>query len=416
MPFDFPISSPGGPTCHIPYNPQTLTLPASVSVQSYHRWCHRPAGRLLVHSLIVLMTIQGLPLQELSRHFTWRLPPLLAPVSHGLGEWLGQDRAQADDDNTSTRPRITTITPECLERGATAAIAVTNFNATAVTVTIGGVSAPVLSRTNNSAGAPRKLVVRVPLTAPPGVAQLVVRHSSHQSASRTVRIKQPEICGNDIDDDCDDEESNEDDDDGDDDDDDDDDSGQCTPVNHAPVANAGADQTQPVGTPVQLNGTGSSDGDGNPLTFSWVLTSRPATSTATLSGAPTATPLFTIDKPGNYTVTLAVHDGQVSSAPDSVVISTVNSRPVARAGADQSGQVGTRITLEGSGSSDVDGDSLTYQWSLAKPTTSTATLSNPTSVTPSFTIDVFGDYTAALTVHDTANALQVGERPRSWAR
>ncbi len=96
-----------------------------------------------------------------------------------------------------------------------------------------------------------------------------------------------------------------------------------------------------------------------------------------------------------------VHDGTANSAPDTVTISTLNSPPVANAGADTGGQVGTTVILDGSGSSDIDGDALTYQWSLvSKPATSTATLSDPSSVTPSFTIDVFGDYVMQLVVHD----------------
>lgn len=41
-----------------------------------------------------------------------------------------------------------------------------------------------------------------------------------------------------------------------------------------------------------------------------------------------------------------------------------NSAPVADAGTDQTAQINDPVTLDGSGSSDVDGDSLTYFWSL----------------------------------------------------
>ena len=53
-----------------------------------------------------------------------------------------------------------------------------------------------------------------------------------------------------------------------------------TPVNSAPTANAGPDQTAPVGALVTLDGTGSTDPDGNTLSYSWAFDSLPSGSTA----------------------------------------------------------------------------------------------------------------------------------------
>ena len=56
-------------------------------------------------------------------------------------------------------------------------------------------------------------------------------------------------------------------------------------------------------------------------------------------------------------------------------MSTLNSKPVADAGPDQNVSAGDTVTLDGSGSSDVDLDSLTYSWSItSKPTGSSAAL------------------------------------------
>src|SRR5688572_5013150 len=78
------------------------------------------------------------------------------------------------------------------------------------------------------------------------------------------------------------------------------------------------------------------------------------------------------------TVQLIVDDDHIASAADTVTISTLNIRPVADAGLDQTGQVGQTITLDGSASSDVDGDSLTHWWALTtKPAGSPATVSDP---------------------------------------
>src|SRR4029453_6088521 len=104
---------------------------------------------------------------------------------------------------------------------------------------------------------------------------------------------------------------------------------------------------------IHLDGSQSRDVDGNTLTYQWSFVSKPATSTATLTNTTSVTPQFTLDKPGSYVVLVIVHDGITASAPDTVTISTLNSKPVAYARTDQSGTISTTITLDGSQSSDV---------------------------------------------------------------
>jgi len=175
----------------------------------------------------------------------------------------------------------------------------------------------------------------------------------------------------------------------------------CPVTNTPPVANAGPNQTVALGTTVTLNGTASSDIDGNPLTYQWSFTTIPTGSGATLSGSSTAKPTFLTDKAGQYVVQLIVNDGIVNSPPASVTISTANTAPVANAGANQTVTVGTTVTLNGSGSTDADGNALTFQWSLAAvPTGSGATLTGPTSMKPTFIADKPGDYIVRLVVND----------------
>jgi hypothetical protein len=90
----------------------------------------------------------------------------------------------------------------------------------------------------------------------------------------------------------------------------------------APVANAGPNQTVSVGAFVTLNGSGSTSSSGNALTYSWTLISRPAGSTATLSGASTVSPTFVADISGTYMAQLIVNNGLASSTPSTVTIST----------------------------------------------------------------------------------------------
>jgi hypothetical protein len=173
--------------------------------------------------------------------------------------------------------------------------------------------------------------------------------------------------------------------------------------NAAPVANAGTNQSVVTGTAVTLDGSASSDANGDALTYSWSLISKPTGSNATLSLPATARPTLTPDVAGTYVASLTVNDGQVNStsANVSLTASRTNAAPVAIAGSNQSVVTGAVITLDGSSSSDANGDALTYNWSLtSKPTGSSAALSLAISVRPTFTADVSGTYVASLTVND----------------
>ena len=174
-------------------------------------------------------------------------------------------------------------------------------------------------------------------------------------------------------------------------------------LNSAPVADAGPDQSQFVTDTVTLDGSGSSDVDGDPLTYAWSFTSRPTGSAAVLSDPTAVKPTFVIDLPGDYVLQLIVNDGSDDSDPDTVTISTLNSPPVADAGSNQTRFVTNTVTLDGSGSSDVDGDALTYAWSFtSRPTGSTASLNDPAASNPTFVIDLPGDYVLQLVVNDGA--------------
>ncbi|WP_084318952.1 beta strand repeat-containing protein [Deferrisoma camini] len=174
-------------------------------------------------------------------------------------------------------------------------------------------------------------------------------------------------------------------------------------ANSAPTADAGPDQNVATGSTVTLDGSASSDADGDPLTYAWGFVSKPSGSTATLSDAAAAKPSFTADLDGDYVLQLVVNDGTVDSTADSVTVTaaTANSAPTADAGPDQNVATGSTVTLDGSASSDADGDPLTYAWSfVSKPSGSTATLSDAAAAKPSFTADLDGDYVLQLVVND----------------
>lgn len=177
----------------------------------------------------------------------------------------------------------------------------------------------------------------------------------------------------------------------------------ATVANAAPVANAGPDQNVHNGIRVTLDGSASSDANGDALTYQWTLTSRPAGSLAALSSATSDKPTFTPDVAGAYVVSLIVSDGSLNSTADSVTItsSIANSAPVANAGANQNVHTGASVTLDGRSSSDANGDTLSYKWTLtSRPAGSAAALSSTSQARPTFTADVAGTYVATLIVND----------------
>ena len=178
-------------------------------------------------------------------------------------------------------------------------------------------------------------------------------------------------------------------------------------ANSAPVANAGAAQSVSIAAVVTLNGTGSTDANGDTLTYRWTLTSKPTNSTATLSSATSASPTFTADLAGSYVASLVVNDGKVDSTNTNAVTvtaSAANSAPVANAGPVQtvSRTGGTvTVTLTGAGSTDANSDTLTYKWTIGyQPTSSSITLSSTTTVSPTFAATVAGVYVFTLVVND----------------
>jgi hypothetical protein len=132
------------------------------------------------------------------------------------------------------------------------------------------------------------------------------------------------------------------------------------PLNHTPIANAGADQTVTLAASVQLDGSGS-DADGDPLTCSWSIVSSPTGSNATLSNSKAFRPTIVADKAGQYTIQFTVSDGKEASAPDTLVITALspNSPPVVYPQTvTTAANTAVNILLTGS---DPDGDSLTFR-------------------------------------------------------
>ncbi len=139
-------------------------------------------------------------------------------------------------------------------------------------------------------------------------------------------------------------------------------------TNHVPTAVAGPDLTANVFETVVLDGSASSDPDGDALEFFWTQVDGPEQ--VALEGSAEARARFEPWKAGLYRFELVVSDGEDSSLPDSVAVTVLdgNRRPVAVAAAPARVRVGDWVSLDGSRSYDPDRDPLTWQWSQIRGT------------------------------------------------
>ena len=191
-----------------------------------------------------------------------------------------------------------------------------------------------------------------------------------------------------------------------------------------PTPVAGPRQRVVSGSTVQLDGSASFDTDGRSLSYDWQFYARPPGSSATLTGADSATPSFVADQEGVYVVQLQVGNGERSSirlnantydpsddwgfadyaGNDRVVITALvsASTPVVDAGPNQilTFTGATAIPLDGSGSYSPSGAVITYHWYLiSMPVGSSASIDTPDDTEPdtaSLLADVAGSYVVGL--------------------
>jgi Bacterial Ig domain/PASTA domain/K319L-like, PKD domain len=152
-------------------------------------------------------------------------------------------------------------------------------------------------------------------------------------------------------------------------------------------------------TPVAIVLAGT-DADGDSLTYE--IVQQPASGELTGS-APNLIYLPGKDFNGSDLFAFKANDGNLSSEPAeiSITIHPINDPPTADAGSDRTVFVGDKVILDGSGSSDIEDDPLSYQWTVTSlPQTSHAILLDPTADKPSFTADMPGTFEIQLTVND----------------
>jgi hypothetical protein len=152
-------------------------------------------------------------------------------------------------------------------------------------------------------------------------------------------------------------------------------------INTVPIANAGADFDTDENVKGVLDGSASSDVEGNPITYLWTSEYLVLDDVTAIKPAFTA-PEVTADT--TVLITLVVNDGRLSSEPDTVLVTVkhVNKMPVAFAGYDIVVNEGDLITLDGSASTDADSDVITYTWNAIGFSITGAHLSNASAKAP----------------------------------
>ncbi len=90
------------------------------------------------------------------------------------------------------------------------------------------------------------------------------------------------------------------------------------PPNNPPAAAIATVPLSRVGSSVSLDGTASTDSDGDALSYAWVLADKPAGSAAVLTSAMSARPALVPDRAGIYVVSLTVSDGKATSSATDV--------------------------------------------------------------------------------------------------
>lgn len=171
-----------------------------------------------------------------------------------------------------------------------------------------------------------------------------------------------------------------------------------------------------VGYTVLLNAENSTDADQDALTFNWELTRQPTDSKLGTVNTNSPKLFFSPDVLGYYELVLKVTDarGIVSSYTQPIYVNNIaptarietTATPVVNAPiTNVTMPINTSMVLRGAKSTDPEGDTLTYQWSvLTAPEYSSATIQQSTKSTAEFTPDRAGSYTLRLRVTDAKGA------------
>ena len=163
-------------------------------------------------------------------------------------------------------------------------------------------------------------------------------------------------------------------------------------VNRPPFAEAGPDRMVCPGDTLSFDASASRDLDGTIGEYRWDF------GDGTTAGGAAVDHVY--DKPGTYQVSLTVVDdaGSSCSATTDTMSVMVNAPPVADAGSDREVWIGganDAILLDGSASTDPDGQALTHDWQIGGE-------GSESGARVRYTLSTAGEIPVTLTVSDTS--------------
>ncbi|WP_181373086.1 PKD domain-containing protein [Massilia glaciei] len=164
-----------------------------------------------------------------------------------------------------------------------------------------------------------------------------------------------------------------------------------------------ADATASAGAELVLSANGSTDPDGDAITYKWSIVSKPATSNMVLTNDTATQQTIKPDVGGVYVINLRVSDSKgaftdkkatinirANSAPVSNIVISATYTGVSATKPTQQLNVGAAIVFDATGSTDADGDVVTTTWTLIeKPAGSNAAMST-SGLTSRLVLDVKG--------------------------
>lgn len=152
---------------------------------------------------------------------------------------------------------------------------------------------------------------------------------------------------------------------------------------------------------IQLDSSGSSDPDGDALSYQWTIKSQPAGGNGTFTDETIPDPVFLTTIPGEFEIELAVTDPSGASGYDSVTLSLTNTPPTPAAEVSLSSPaVGEAVELSGLASSDPNGQPLTYTWKLERAPAGSDVPVELNGAVQTVSFDLGGEYSFSLTVSD----------------
>ncbi|WDD96644.1 LysM peptidoglycan-binding domain-containing protein [Thalassomonas actiniarum] len=144
------------------------------------------------------------------------------------------------------------------------------------------------------------------------------------------------------------------------------------------------------------------------LKYHWHVLEQPQGSVLSYPVSETNHITFTPRMAGNYLLELVIKNACDSFMPLQLhyQVEPAVERPSASVFARQTALVGKTLKIDSAITSEAGNEALTYFWTLDRPDGSSAELDSPRALTPGFTPDIAGIYTAQLIVNDgKANSL-----------